>query len=576
MLNEPVTTATDVYALGLVLFVLLTGRHPASPGTMSAAQLARLTLDAEPPRPSQFAADVHRGRRLRGDLDNITAKALRKNPADRYRTAELLAQDLRRYLAQEPVSARPSSLPYRAERFVRRHLGSVAAALVVGMLLLGAVVITTVQLIEARNQREAALASARRAEATKDFLQLVLSEFQVSGDPVTTTALLQRSSALLEVQYEDQPDFVSKMLIELAREYGDLLNVGAALDMLGNARTIAQAQGDHLLLARAECSMARIQARGGHTSAIPQHLASARQALARVASPDVEVVAECMNSEAELLSLRGDRSGALMLLVRARHTLEAAGATHGINYNMVLSGIATELMDAGRVAEALPLYQLSVEMHRRNGRGGTRAQLIAQQNIAVALYRLGEVRESSEIAHEVYQRRMALRSGEDLSVSFIVNASITANRLMQHDAALDRLAEIAQRAEEAGELNFSRLASIELARTRLQRNASRTAIEAPLARIESSQDKAPLPLSTRVLIENVRAELDLNRGAAATADRRSTELLRSIGFPRAPRPRLPPDSPSPDRCRAPDRSSLRLPAGSTRGPSSRPRRSALR
>jgi serine/threonine-protein kinase len=110
LLGEPVTTATDVYSLGLILYVLLAGRHPTLPEGRPAAELIRLTRDAETPLPSQIATDRRHARLLRGDLDNIVAMALRRNPAERYTTVELLAQDLRRYLALEPVTARPPPL----------------------------------------------------------------------------------------------------------------------------------------------------------------------------------------------------------------------------------------------------------------------------------------------------------------------------------------------------------------------------------------------------------------------------------------------------------------------------------
>src|SRR5262249_5352814 len=98
LLGNAVTTATDVYALGVVLFVLLAGRHPSAcdgkeAGT--AAELIRFTLESEAPRPSDVVVDAAWSRLLEGDLDNIVGMALRKSPAERYKTVELLGQDLR-------------------------------------------------------------------------------------------------------------------------------------------------------------------------------------------------------------------------------------------------------------------------------------------------------------------------------------------------------------------------------------------------------------------------------------------------------------------------------------------------
>jgi serine/threonine protein kinase len=148
--GEAVTTATDVYASGILLYVLMTGQHPAGAGPHTPAGLVRAILEAEPPRLSDIVvpvgADVepsatNAGRRatspdrlarsLRGDLDTIVAKALKKNPQERYASIKALADDLQRYLSFEPISARPDTFPYRVSKFVRRHRGSVTAALLV-------------------------------------------------------------------------------------------------------------------------------------------------------------------------------------------------------------------------------------------------------------------------------------------------------------------------------------------------------------------------------------------------------------------------------------------------------------
>src|SRR5262249_51160794 len=164
LLGLRVTTATDVHALGVVLFLLLTGRHPFIRGHESGPELARTTIEQHPPLPSAVATEPRRARALHGDLDNIVAKALRKDPAERYATAAAFAQDLERFLANQPVSARPDSLAYRAGRFIRRHRSAVATGAAVLLLLIGGAVAITLQMVEARRQRDAALYESRRAD----------------------------------------------------------------------------------------------------------------------------------------------------------------------------------------------------------------------------------------------------------------------------------------------------------------------------------------------------------------------------------------------------------------------------
>ena len=142
-----VTAATDVYALGVLLNLLLTGCHPAGAAARTHADLVRSILDSEPARPSDIAvsgdgdtdaAERHAmrrattpkrlGRELHGDLDTIVAKALKKRPEERYVSARALAADLQCFLSHEPIRARPDSIVYRTGRFLRRHRWRVAAA----------------------------------------------------------------------------------------------------------------------------------------------------------------------------------------------------------------------------------------------------------------------------------------------------------------------------------------------------------------------------------------------------------------------------------------------------------------
>jgi serine/threonine protein kinase/Tol biopolymer transport system component len=159
--GEAVTTATDVYASGVLLYVLLTGRHPAGAGPLTPASLLKAILDTEPPRPSEIVAPTQTNeeiavtnasrrattpdklaRLLRGDLDTIVAKALKKNPRERYASIKAFADDLQRYLRHEPISARPDAIAYRTGKFVRRHRNSVTAALLVTLALIGTTIFT--------------------------------------------------------------------------------------------------------------------------------------------------------------------------------------------------------------------------------------------------------------------------------------------------------------------------------------------------------------------------------------------------------------------------------------------------
>src|SRR5262249_22640036 len=126
-------SATDVYALGVLLYVLLTGCHPTAAAETNPLERLRAIVDTDPARPSDAGRSSaahpdpaaerpgHRPRALRGDLDNILLKALKKSPDERYPTVSAFADDLNRYLNHEPVRARPDSIAYRASKFLARN-----------------------------------------------------------------------------------------------------------------------------------------------------------------------------------------------------------------------------------------------------------------------------------------------------------------------------------------------------------------------------------------------------------------------------------------------------------------------
>jgi eukaryotic-like serine/threonine-protein kinase len=156
-----ITTATDVYALGVLLYALLTGQHPAGPGPHSPAELVKAIVESEPPRASDAIGGEQRKtiaekrgstpeklrRELRGDLDTIVHKALKKKPHERYTSVTALADDLRRYLKHEPISARPDSFTYRAGKFVHRNRLGVTLA---GLAVIGAAAAVIAVEVEAR------------------------------------------------------------------------------------------------------------------------------------------------------------------------------------------------------------------------------------------------------------------------------------------------------------------------------------------------------------------------------------------------------------------------------------------
>lgn len=252
--GETISAATDVYALGVLLYELLTGRRPYDVRGRTAAEVERIVCESEPPRPSSTFDTPRRGapddgverarargstpralrRRLHGDLDAIVMQALRKEPSRRYPSAAAMLGDLQRLRAGHPVLARTDSVAYRTRRFVSRHrTGLVAAGVVVAALVAG--------MARERTLRQRAEAQARKATAVEQYM---ISVFDVS-DPyavnsatnadISARALLERGEARIARDLAGQSDAQAALRGALARVYGNLGLVDRAADQARRA-----------------------------------------------------------------------------------------------------------------------------------------------------------------------------------------------------------------------------------------------------------------------------------------------------------------------------------------------------
>ena len=217
--GQPVTTASDVYSLGVLLYELLAGRRPYEVQTDSLESIVRTICETEPRAPSEAV----RGRsQLRGDLDTIVLKALRKEPERRYRTAHDLSEDLRRHLEGLPVTARADTIGYRAGKFVGRHRTAVAAAFLVSASLVAGIVTTT---------RQARVAQRRFDEARR-LIHTVIFDIQpkmgaVAGTTSLRKDLIEGTLQYLEALTRDAGDNPA-LLRELSASYVQLARVQGA------------------------------------------------------------------------------------------------------------------------------------------------------------------------------------------------------------------------------------------------------------------------------------------------------------------------------------------------------------
>ena len=427
--GDAVTTATDVYALGVLLYVLLTGQHPAGRSHETQVSLLRAIIEREPLKPSDSVVATtepqdtlsrhatERGttmaklrRTLRGDLDAIVAKALKKNPADRYASVHAFAADLRRYLRHSPVHARPATPAYRLGRFVWRHAVGVTITIAVVLLVSVLTVVHTRRLAAERDH-----AQRERAKAVK--VSELLMGLLTSADPYTVRptggeptvrALLDAGAVQVQKDLAGEPGLQAEMLTAMGRTYRRLGRIDRAEELLkealangqkafgpghpqvaqtldylgvvmadkgdyaGAGRTLEEALrirrtilGDHGDVGVTLAELGRVyQDQGLNQRAEPLH----REALElrrRVLGADHREVAVSLSDLASVLRLNGDLDGAEALLRQSQDiNVKTRGAEHP-NTAVNIHDLAVIKAMRGQYAEAEAELRRALAMQRK-------------------------------------------------------------------------------------------------------------------------------------------------------------------------------------------------------------------
>jgi serine/threonine-protein kinase len=316
--GERITTATDVYSLGVLLYELLTDRFPYHASETSPHELHRAICELEPPKPSTavtqtdgFAGeprpriDLARLRReLAGDLDNIVLKAVRKEPEHRYASVVLLTEDVERFLQHQPVRARAAGLPYRAGKFLRRHSAASAAvaAAVVALIALGTWHTTRLAAERDRALRAEAAATeeADMARAVTEFLvdtfRIVDPDSPAPESDITARELLDRAAADLEGEDGRARAVTRRLAATMSRAYSGLgLPVPARKLAEQAVRDIeAGGGGDSRELADALSALARAALLELHYAEARGHAERALSIYERLAGPRSPEVARTL------------------------------------------------------------------------------------------------------------------------------------------------------------------------------------------------------------------------------------------------------------------------------------------
>ena len=364
------------------------GQHPTSSPNDSPAVILRALSEREPVRLSDAAAGLVTSNpnashilaerattreRLsgacRGDLDTIIGKALKKSSADRYQTVTAFADDVRRFLRREPVTARTDSLSYRIRRFVARHRLEVGAAIATTIALIVATTIAVHQARVSAIERDQALEQLHRAEATNEFSSFLLSQARPGSTPISNKDLLARGEALIGKRFAADAPLRVHMLLMLADRYQENQQFDDWRRVLKIAYDTSRSVGDAGLRARAACAWGQQFAEGGDPQKALGFIADAQRALPATLERS-DVASRCLVMESISAKMAGDGARAVASAERAVAIEDAeASAGRGASGRLIeaVAALASGYTTAHKYADADRAYRRAIDILDQQG-----------------------------------------------------------------------------------------------------------------------------------------------------------------------------------------------------------------
>jgi tetratricopeptide (TPR) repeat protein len=452
---------------------------------------------------------------LRGDLDTIVAKALKKSPQERYPSVTALADDIGRYLNHEPIRARPDTFSYRAAKFVRRNRTAVALSALAVVASVAGIVGTTVQARTARAQRDFAFRQLQNSEAVNDLNSFLLSDAAPSGKPFTVNELLERAHQIVERQHGDDASRV-QLLISIGDQYNTQDENAKARPILDEAYQISRGLTDRSTRAQASCALGHAISMGDDPKRAEALIEEGLHELPGEPQYALDRVSCLLHGSAVARNI-GEAEQGIVRVQEAQRTLQQAPFDPEMRKLRVFMDLAEAYREAGDLPQSISAFEQASIQLTALGRDNTETAGTLFNNWALALKQMGRPLEAERLFRRAMDVSRTDQSEQGVSPVLLNNYASVLEDLARFDEAAGYAERAYARARQAGDeavINQSLLTRARLYRA--QHDVPRA--EAALAEVEPRLRKA-LPPGHYVfaLLISDRSLLEMERGNTASA-----------------------------------------------------------